>query len=110
MSSINQEQKLKEKTPSAVPPPVSQQAASSTNPFATNASPTATNNLLGSPTSAQPTNASDDLLSLTGNPFVQNVQQVMAMSNAVNNMQPGGYPPAGGGWGQMAPPNQGMIL
>lgn len=99
--------KMKEKTTSSVAPPVSQPAVASTNPFATNTSPSTSNNLLGSPTSAQPSSASDDLLSLTGNPFVQNVQQVMAMSNAVNNMQSTGYPPAGGGWGQMVPPNQG---
>ena len=48
--------------------------------------------------------ASDDLLSLTGNPFVQNVQQVMAMNNAVNNIQTSFAP---GGWN--TPPSQGKL-
>jgi hypothetical protein len=45
-------------------------------------------------------NASDDLLNLTGNPFVQNVQQVMALNNIVNNVQPG-Y--SAGGWNSQPP-------
>lgn len=66
-------------------PPLSAQQQSSTNPFA--ASPASTgSNLLGSPTTAEPVKASDDLLSLTGNPFVENVQQVMAMNATVSTM------------------------
>ncbi|KAJ8315445.1 hypothetical protein KUTeg_007595 [Tegillarca granosa] len=75
------EQRLKE----VGSPPQSAQQPSSTNPFAT--SPVSTSsNLLGSPTTAEPTKASDDLLSLTGNPFVENVQHVMAMNAAVSTM------------------------
>lgn len=95
-----QEQKLKEKgatTISQPPPP-------STNPFANATTTLQSNNLLGSPTNATPGNASDDLLSLTGNPFVQNVQQVMAMNNVVNSIQPG-Y--SAGGWNSQTP-NQGI--
>ena len=94
-----QEQKLKEKgaTISQPPPP-------STNPFATATTTPQSNNLLGSPTNATPGNASDDLWNLTGNPFVQNVQQVMAMNNVVNNVQPG-Y--SAGGWNSQ-PPTRGI--
>lgn len=99
-----QEQKLKEKGATTVPSTISQPPPPSTNPFANATSTPQTNNLLGSPTNATPGNASDDLLSLTGNPFVQNVQQVMAMNNTVNNIQ-SGY--STGGWNSQ-PPNQGI--
>ncbi|XP_052708435.1 phosphatidylinositol-binding clathrin assembly protein LAP-like isoform X8 [Crassostrea angulata] len=63
-----------------------------TNPFATQ-TPNGTSDLFGSPTkSAAPQKASDDLLSLSGNPFVQNVQNVMAMQNATQAMsQPNSF-------------------
>lgn len=63
-----------------------------TNPFATQ-TPNGTSDLFGSPTkSATPQKASDDLLSLSGNPFVQNVQNVMAMQNATQAMsQPNSF-------------------
>lgn len=81
LGSNTQEQRLKEMGS----PPQSAQQQSSTNPFA--ASPVSTgSNLLGSPTTAEPVKASDDLLSLTGNPFVENVQQVMAMNATVSTM------------------------
>lgn len=65
---------------------------SATNPFATQ-TPNGTSDLFGSPTkSAAPQKASDDLLSLSGNPFVQNVQNVMAMQNATQAMsQPNSF-------------------
>ncbi|CAG2238138.1 PICALM [Mytilus edulis] len=88
------EYKLKE-TGSPATPSTATQSPPSTNPFANNTNATDTNNLLGSPISSQSGMASDDLLSLTGNPFVQNVQQVMAMNNAVNNIQTSFAP---GGW------------
>ncbi|XP_056014309.1 phosphatidylinositol-binding clathrin assembly protein LAP-like isoform X42 [Ostrea edulis] len=64
-----------------------QQAGSlSSNPFATQ-TPNGTSDLLGSPSkSGQPLKASDDLLSLSGNPFVQNVQNVMAMQASTQAM------------------------
>ena len=55
------------------------------NPFTSQ--PAGGMNLLGSPTHAAPAQASDDLLNLTGNPFVESVQSVMQMNNTVNNMQ-----------------------
>ncbi|VDI18614.1 phosphatidylinositol-binding clathrin assembly protein LAP-like isoform X2 [Mytilus galloprovincialis] len=94
------EYKLKE-TGSPATPSTATQSPPSTNPFANNTNATDTNNLLGSPISSQSGMASDDLLSLTGNPFVQNVQQVMAMNNAVNNIQTSFAP---GGWN--TPPSQ----
>ncbi|CAC5367437.1 PICALM [Mytilus coruscus] len=98
------EYKLKE-TGSTATPSNATQSPPSTNPFANSTNAPDTNNLLGSPISSQSGNASDDLLSLTGNPFVQNVQQVMAMNNAVNNLQTT-YSP--GGWS--TPPSQGKLL
>nr|XP_034335478.1 clathrin coat assembly protein AP180-like isoform X11 [Crassostrea gigas] len=78
--SPNQEQRMKELGQSPQPNP------SATNPFATQ-TPNGTSDLFGSPTkSAAPQKASDDLLSLSGNPFVQNVQNVMAMQNATQAM------------------------
>nr|XP_034335481.1 clathrin coat assembly protein AP180-like isoform X14 [Crassostrea gigas] len=74
------EQRMKELGQSPQPNP------SATNPFATQ-TPNGTSDLFGSPTkSAAPQKASDDLLSLSGNPFVQNVQNVMAMQNATQAM------------------------
>ncbi|RUS77001.1 hypothetical protein EGW08_015226 [Elysia chlorotica] len=72
-------------------------AASSNNPFAaaspsTAAPPAGGNNLFGSPTEPTPGAAaaanrpSDDLLSLTGNPFMDNVQNVMASAYPAQNM------------------------
>jgi hypothetical protein len=82
-----QEQRLKELGQSP-----QQTGSQSSNPFA---SPTTngTSDLLGSPSkSGQPAKASDDLLSLTGNPFVQNVQNVMAMQSATQAMsQPNSF-------------------
>ncbi|XP_052707772.1 phosphatidylinositol-binding clathrin assembly protein LAP-like isoform X4 [Crassostrea angulata] len=84
--SPNQEQRMKELGQSPQPNP------SATNPFATQ-TPNGTSDLFGSPTkSAAPQKASDDLLSLSGNPFVQNVQNVMAMQNATQAMsQPNSF-------------------
>nr|XP_034333046.1 phosphatidylinositol-binding clathrin assembly protein LAP isoform X10 [Crassostrea gigas] len=80
------EQRMKELGQSPQPNP------SATNPFATQ-TPNGTSDLFGSPTkSAAPQKASDDLLSLSGNPFVQNVQNVMAMQNATQAMsQPNSF-------------------
>lgn len=101
-STDDQEQKLKEKAATTIPSTATPPA--SNNPFATATTPQM-NNLLGSPTAKPaPSNPSDDLLSLTGNPFVQNVQHVMAMNNAVNNLH-SGY--NAGGWNAV-PPNQGF--
>ena len=102
----DQEQKLKEKGATTVPSTISQPPPPSTNPFATATTTPQSNNLLGSPTNATPGNASDDLLNLTGNPFVQNVQQVMALNNIVNNVQPG-Y--SAGGWNSQ-PPTQALTV
>ncbi|GFO03618.1 phosphatidylinositol-binding clathrin assembly protein [Plakobranchus ocellatus] len=64
-----------------------QPPASTNNPFAaaspSSAAPQTSSNLFGSPTepaggAAAPNRPSDDLLNLTGNPFVDNVQNVMA--------------------------------
>ncbi|XP_033741316.1 phosphatidylinositol-binding clathrin assembly protein LAP-like isoform X2 [Pecten maximus] len=86
----NQEQRLKEMGGSPVAPPAN---TNQSNPFA---SPTTTTpptsggvNLFGSPTKSTAGNApSDDLLNLAGNPFIENVQNVMQMNNVMNNMQP----------------------
>ncbi|XP_052708441.1 phosphatidylinositol-binding clathrin assembly protein LAP-like isoform X14 [Crassostrea angulata] len=84
--SPNQEQRMKELGQSPQP------NNPATNPFATQ-TPNGTSDLFGSPTkSAAPQKASDDLLSLSGNPFVQNVQNVMAMQNATQAMsQPNSF-------------------
>nr|XP_022292073.1 phosphatidylinositol-binding clathrin assembly protein LAP-like isoform X30 [Crassostrea virginica] len=78
--SPSQEQRLKELGHSP------QQTAPSTNPFTTQ-TPNGTSDLLGSP-SGPSQKSSDDLLSLTGNPFIQNVQNVMAMQTATQAMAP----------------------
>ncbi|XP_021373628.1 phosphatidylinositol-binding clathrin assembly protein LAP-like isoform X9 [Mizuhopecten yessoensis] len=87
----NQEQRLKEMGGS----PVATQAnTNQSNPFAspnTTGSPASSGvNLFGSPTKTAPggTAPSDDLLNLSGNPFIENVQSVMQMNNVMNNMQP----------------------
>ncbi|XP_060067738.1 phosphatidylinositol-binding clathrin assembly protein LAP-like isoform X5 [Ylistrum balloti] len=86
----NQEQRLKEMGGSPVAPPAN---TNQSNPFAsptTTAPPTSSGvNLFGSPTKTAPAgNApSDDLLNLSGNPFIENVQNVMQMNNVMNNMQ-----------------------
>ncbi|XP_052707659.1 phosphatidylinositol-binding clathrin assembly protein-like [Crassostrea angulata] len=84
--SPNQEQRMKELGQSPQPNP------SATNPFATQ-TPNGTSVFFASPTkSAAPQKASDDLLSFSGNPFVQNVQNVMAMQNATQAMsQPNSF-------------------
>ncbi|XP_060067736.1 phosphatidylinositol-binding clathrin assembly protein LAP-like isoform X3 [Ylistrum balloti] len=84
------EQRLKEMGGSPVAPPAN---TNQSNPFAsptTTAPPTSSGvNLFGSPTKTAPAgNApSDDLLNLSGNPFIENVQNVMQMNNVMNNMQ-----------------------
>ncbi|KAK3097789.1 hypothetical protein FSP39_013203 [Pinctada imbricata] len=79
-------QQLKEQRLKETGGQTTQNATSQNNPFATGTPAATTNDIFGSPTKSQPDSArpSDDLMNLTGNPFVQNVQNVMAM-NAVTS-------------------------
>lgn len=88
---IHQEQRLKEMGGSPGAPPAN---TNQSNPFAsptTGAPPVPSGgvDLFGSPTKmASPGGPpSDDLLHLSGNPFIENVQTVMQINNAMNNMQ-----------------------
>lgn len=94
-----QEQKLKEANASQQQK-ASPVAAASSNPFA-DSSPVSSSqatNLFGSPTepsmSALSANSkpSDDLLSLTGNPFMDSVQNVMASAYPTTSSNPFGSP------------------
>ncbi|KAL3883986.1 hypothetical protein ACJMK2_030212, partial [Sinanodonta woodiana] len=71
------EQKLKETKQSPVSTPQSQTVAASSNPFATSTQ---------TPPAPAQSKPSDDLLNLTGNPFVESVQSIMNAQPTMNTM------------------------
>ncbi|KAL5011159.1 hypothetical protein ScPMuIL_013464 [Solemya velum] len=80
------DQRMKEMktSPSSSP---QNQAPATNNPFLTSQPATTQVDLFGAPESSSSTGkASDDLLNLTGNPFVENVRSVMTMNSSVNAM------------------------
>jgi hypothetical protein len=90
------EQKLKDASPQLQKAPPS---AATSNPFADSSPVTSvqTSNLFGSPTeqtasSAGASRPSDDLLSLTGNPFMDSVQNVMTSAYPQTSNNPFGSP------------------
>jgi hypothetical protein len=96
--SLKQEQNLKDASPQLQRPPPSAAAASS-NPFADSSpvSSVQTTNLFGSPSdplgpSSSASRPSDDLLSLAGNPFMDNVQNVMSTAYPQTSNNPFGSP------------------